>query len=456
MLYYLVKFMAITAIKTFFNKISAENVENISKDTPIVFAANHPNTMMDPIIIGYTCRKKLYFFAKSTLFNNPISGWFLKRMQLVPVYRKQDNPTLMHKNESTFTKGFEILSKGNAFLIFPEGISTGDRILSEIKTGAARIGLGAECENNWNLGVKIIPVGLNYSRAIKFRSDVSARFGKPILLSEYRRLYEEDETEAVYQVTNQIETALSKLTINLQDLEMQEIVEALETIYKQELAVDLGMEIKDKAEDFSITKGLINAVEWYFENDPDRVEKFKAMLSKYLRILKRLHIKDEFLDPTTESINLWERFKALSYLIVLFPLYLYGLINNVIPYKFPRWYTKHFVKYKSEIAPWKMVSGTAIFLVYYPIEIIIVAMLTGSFLWTLLYALSLVPSGNFVLKYLQRVRDYRQHLRFLSIFYRKRPLIYELIKQRQEIIDFLNNCKTEYMEAVNIPLPKHS
>ena len=64
MLYYLVKFMAITAIKTFFNNISAENVENISKDTPIVFAANHPNTMMDPIIIGYTCRKNYIFLLK--------------------------------------------------------------------------------------------------------------------------------------------------------------------------------------------------------------------------------------------------------------------------------------------------------------------------------------------------------------------------------------------------------
>lgn len=450
MLYYLVKFMAITAIKTFFNKISAENVENISKDTPIVFAANHPNTMMDPIIIGYTCRKKLYFFAKSTLFNNPISGWFLKRMQLVPVYRKQDNPTLMHKNESTFTKGFEILSKGNAFLIFPEGISTGDRILSEIKTGAARIGLGAECENNWNLGVKIIPVGLNYSKAIKFRSDVSARFGKPILLSEFRSLYEQDATEAVHQVTNQIEAALSKLTITLKDLETQEIVEALETIYKQELAVDLGLEIKNKADDFSVTKGLINAVEWYFEHDIDRVATFKAMLSKYLRFLDRLHIKDEFLDPSTGSAGFWERFKALSYLIILFPVYLYGLINNIIPYKFPRWYTRHFVKHKSEVAPWKMISGFAVFLIYYPIEILIFASITGSTFWTILYILSLIPSGNFVLKYLKRVRDYRQHLRFLSVFYRKRTLIYDLIKQRAQIIEFLNTCKKEYMTAVGL------
>jgi hypothetical protein len=97
-----------------------------------------------------------------------------------------------------------------------------------------------------------------------------------------------------------------------------------------------------------------------------------------------------------------------------------------------------------------MVSGMIIFLIYYPIEIIIFASFTGSFILTLLYALSLIPSGNFVLKYIERVRIYRQHLRFLSVFYRKRTLIYDLIKQRTEIIEFLNTCKKEYMTAVGL------
>jgi 1-acyl-sn-glycerol-3-phosphate acyltransferase len=450
MLYYLVKIMSITAIKTFFNKISAENVENISDDTPIIFTANHPNTMMDPIIIGYGCNRKLHFFAKSTLFENALGGWILKKIQIVPIYRKQDNPSDMKKNEDTFSSGYDILRHNKAFLIFPEGISTGDRKLSQIKTGAARIGFGAEAHNNWGLGVQIIPVGLNYSDSVKFRSNVSARFGHPIHLSKFKDDYERNEKEAVTKVTEQIETALSKLTINLKDLEMQEIVEALETIYKQELAIDLGLETEKKADDFSVTKGLINAVEWYYENKPKQVEEFKGMLNRYQRFLSRLQIKDEFLDPSSSGISFIERVKALSFLVFTSPLYIYGLINNVVPYKFPRWYATHFAKQQSEVAPWKMVSGMIIFLIYYPIEIIIFASFTGSFILTLLYALSLIPSGNFVLKYIERVRIYRQHLRFLSVFYRKRTLVYDLIKQRTEIIDFLNTCKAEYMPTVGL------
>ncbi len=454
MLYALVKGMAVTSVKTFFNTIQAEHVDTIPKDEPIIFTSNHPNTMMDPIVIGYTCRKKLYFFAKSTLFKNPIAGWFLKRMNIVPVYRKQDDPKKMHRNEETFRKGFDILKQNKSFLIFPEGVSTGDRVLSEIKTGAARIGLGSEKENGWNLGVKIIPVGLNYSHAVQFRSDVLVRYGKPIVLADYRDLYEADEMEAVHQLTTQIETALSKLTITVKDLEMQEIVEALETIYKQELASDLGMEIKDKSEDFSVTKGLINAVEWYYSNQPKKTEIFTKMLHKYQRILYRLKIKDEFLDPNQASISFAKRVWVLSYFVLLSPVFLFGVIANIIPYKFPRWYAEHFVKYKAEIASWKMVTGTSVFLIFYSIEILLFYLLSQSVLWTILFIFSLIPSGNFVLKYNQKVRDYRQHLRFISVFYRKRNLIYELIKQRQELIDFLNTCKKEYMDAVILPESK--
>lgn len=452
MLFYIVKLMAITAIKTFFNKISADNVDYIDQNKPIIFAANHPNTMMDPMVIGYTCNRKLHFFAKSTLFDNPINKWFLNKIQIVPVYRKQDDASKMDKNEETFSRGYELLKQNKAFLIFPEGISTGERLLSQIKTGAARIGFGAESQNDWQLGVQIIPVGLNYTNAIKFRSDVSTRFGQPIHLSDYKEIFEQEEKEAVSRVTEQIETALSKLTINLQDLEMQEIVEALETIYKQELAVDLGLEIENKADDFSVTKGLINAVEWYYENEKEKVEKFKTKLYRYQQFLNRLQIKDEFLDPSSGSVSYWERIKALSFIILMFPIYLYGVINNIIPYKFPRWYARHFVSIKAQLAPWKMAIGTIVFLIYYPIEIIIFASITGSISWTVIYALSLIPSGNFVLQYINRVRAYRQHLRFLSIFYKKRTLVYELIKQRSKIIEFLNTCKKEYMTKVGLEM----
>lgn len=440
-------------MRTFFSQVTPQHKEHIPAHGPVIFAANHPNTMMDPLVIVNTCGRKLHFFAKSTLFNRPFNRWFLNSLQLVPLHRQQDNPAEMVKNVDAFSKGYQILKDGSAFLIFPEGISTGDRILSKIKTGAARICFGAEKGNNWELGTTIIPVGLSYSNAVKFRSDVIVRFGQPIRVADYRHAYEADEFEAVHQLTSQIETALSKLTINLKDLAVAEIVSALETIYKKELMLDLGMDMENKSDEFSATKGLVYAVEWYFENRPDKVEELSAMLKRYLHHLDRLKLKDEYLDPAGESASTWDRAKVLLYIVVGFPLYLYGLVNNVVPYKFPRWFAKHFARAKAEIAPTKLMAGTGIFLIYYPLEIALVSYLTESVPWTILYTLTLVPSGNFVLDYSHRFRDYRQHLRFLSIFYKKRELMYKLIEQRQTLIQYIDETKDAYMKIVGLDTP---
>ncbi len=451
MLYFFIKLISLTGIRIFFNRISSQHTEHIPKRGPVIFACNHPNTMMDPLIVGQACQRQLHFFAKATLFNHPISKWFLTKLQLVPVYRRQDNPKETAKNVDAFSKGYNILKNEGAFLIFPEGISTGDRTLSKIKTGAARIGLGAEANNNWSLNSVIVPVGLSYSNAVKFRSDVIIRFGKPIHISQYKLDYLQDEYETVHQLTDQIETALSNLTTNLKDLAVEEIVSALELIYKKELMMDLKMDTENKIDEFSVTKGLVNAVEWYFENRPDKVEIFQHMLHRYLHHLDRLKLKDEYLNPATKSASTSERIKAVAFIIFGFPFYIYGLINNVIPYKFPRWFAKNFARAKAEIAPTKLLAGTGIFLIFYTLEISTVALFTDSLVWTIVYSLTLIPSGNFVLKYIHRVRQYRQHLRFLSIFYRKRNLMYNIIRERQALVKYINEAKDQYMSIINIP-----
>jgi hypothetical protein len=304
--------------------------------------------------------------------------------------------------------------------------------------------------NNWKLNISLVPVGLSYSNAVKFRSDVIVRYGKPIDLKSYRKVYDADKVSAVQQLTEQIETALSKLTTNVNDLAFEKIVNALELIYKKELMVDLGLDIENKTDDFSATKGLVHAVEWYCENRPDEVEEFEGMLDRYQNRLDLLKLKDEFLDPASGSITMAERIKVISYIILGFPVYLYGLINNVIPYKFPRWYAKNFVRDKSVIAPTKLITGMGIFIIFYSIQIFLFTFFSGNTLLTIFYIFTLVPSGNFVLSYIHQVRNYRQHLRFLSIFYRKRIIMYELIEERQTLIQYLNNAKEAYMKIEGI------
>ena len=91
-----------------------------------------------------------------------------------------------------------------------------------------------------------------------------------------------------------------------------------------------------------------------------------------------------------------------------------------------------------------------VFIIYYFIEIIIFAIVTNNVLFTILYSLSLIPSGNFVLSYIYQIRKYRQHLRFLTVFYQKRNIVYQIIEERQKLIKYINEAKDEYMRIENI------
>ena len=111
MLYSILKLIATASVRTFFRRISSQNVDHIPTKGPVIFVCNHPNTMIDPLLVGISCKRKLFFFAKSTLFKGKISSWLLPKLQLIPVYRKQDDPSQTNKNTDTFTMGYKILEQ---------------------------------------------------------------------------------------------------------------------------------------------------------------------------------------------------------------------------------------------------------------------------------------------------------------------------------------------------------
>ena len=97
-----------------------------------------------------------------------------------------------------------------------------------------------------------------------------------------------------------------------------------------------------------------------------------------------------------------------------------------------------------------MMYGMVFFIVYYGFGIGIVWYLTRGLLWVGIFTISLIPSGNFALYYSKSINKYRQHVKFLSIFYQKRSIIFQIIEERMTIMRFLQNAKDEYLESVQL------
>ena len=197
----------------------------------------------------------------------------------------------------------------------------------------------------------------------------------------------------------------------------------------------------DKNDDFLTSKLLTDAVQRYNENDPLLVEEFREKLNAYLGLLRKLDIRDEFLDPARQEAQNWRKTKTIIFLLLGSPLLIWGLITNYIPYKVPRMLVDLDKTHSSEMASWKLAYGFIMFIIYYGISAMIIWEITSEITFTILFLLSLIPSGNFALYYSKSLVKYRQHLKFLSVFYKKRTIIFDAIKQRVELLQFIEDSK---------------
>jgi glycerol-3-phosphate O-acyltransferase / dihydroxyacetone phosphate acyltransferase len=446
MLYGILKILMRSTIKVFFRSITVKNSEAIPGEGPVIILANHPSTFMDPIVIASVINRKVFFLGKGELFRGTFAKWLLPKLNIIPVYRKQDDPTLMSKNADTFKKCFEHLENGGAILIFPEGVSITERKLKPVKTGAARIALGAEARNDFKLGVKIINIGLNYADPHKFNRDLFINIKEPIQVERYAQTFVADEFKAAEELTEEIRTQLEDIIISIQDTRVDELVRNIETLYKYNLKKARGVSGNDTETDFSITRNIVKAVTYYSETDPDYVASIEQRIKNYLEHLKELNLDDEDLSRNkTNKSFIGTNIRALFFLIAGFPFYVYGLINNFLPFEIPGLLADKIAKSKDFRGAIGMVLGMFTFLIFDSIQIYLVHYFFQNMIITVLYAVSLPLSGFFTYYYWHRLDQIRAKWLLLSLFFKRSTAIANLIAERENIISEFDKKRADFL-----------
>ncbi|MGE5126940.1 MAG: 1-acyl-sn-glycerol-3-phosphate acyltransferase [Betaproteobacteria bacterium] len=167
------------ATHVFFRQVSRTGLERLPGDAPVVLVANHNNSVVDSFLLLGLPGPRPTLLAKSTLFSHPAMGPLLALAGALPVYRRSDPGVDVTRNRGTFERCQAVLAGCGRVALFPEGTShnAGGRL--PLKTGAARIALGAEVARG-PLGLRVVPVALRYEHKERFRSRVWLYVGKPI------------------------------------------------------------------------------------------------------------------------------------------------------------------------------------------------------------------------------------------------------------------------------------
>ncbi|MBX2842375.1 MAG: lysophospholipid acyltransferase family protein [Flammeovirgaceae bacterium] len=447
MIYAFLKLIVKIALRIFFKEISINNKQFIPKKGPVIVVANHPNTFMDPMLIAAILPQQVHFLANATVFGrSKLQHWvFNKILHMIPVFRKQDvKPGIKPNNKAVFSKCFEFLAEKGTLLIFPEGTSYLERRLREIKTGTARIALGAEKENDFDLDLKILGIGLNYSDGRRFRSKVILNIDEPISVASYKEEYLEDEYSTVKKLTEEIRQRLEKHLILTRNEEEDKLVYAIEKIFK--FTILEGADISKKEQDFVVNKEITNAINYFEEKNPGRLDTIKLNIEKYFIDIERLKLNDEVFTQKNLSGSIFLKgLKALLYLVFGLPFYLFGLINNYLPYIIPSKAANKITKDVEYLAPIMMVIGIFTYTFFYTLQIYFCHHLFQSVWVTFIYGISLPVSGFFVIHYWNFLIHSRKNLRLLTIFNKRKDIICNLVEQRKSLFNLIKETKEEYL-----------
>jgi 1-acyl-sn-glycerol-3-phosphate acyltransferase len=434
-------------VRRFFRKIQVAGTENIPTG-PVIFAINHPNNFVDSMLVGYAIERKIHYLATAQLFRNKLLSLFLQNVGVIPVYRKQDDASHGEKNISTFQACYEILEKGGAIGIYPEGTTHSEPRVRRIKTGAARIAL--ESEKLHHPGVVLVPVGLNFSVRKSFRSEVVVNIGAPIAVAPYLEKYSAQPVETVELLTEKLQQALENEVIHIDQPEMDRLVKEIEEIYKGELIRDLA-EIrgvsKAEVDSFRLSKRLVAGIEFFNQKDPDLIRKLHADIHIYKSRLKKVKIHDDLIKKMAENPTTYRRFLLrIILMIITLPIGLWGAINHFLPYRLSRFFTRKIAKRETDYATVRILSGIVLYSLFYGVQIYFVLRRYG-LIPASVYGLTLPMFGAFAYYYKEKFRVMRDDFKSFFVLITRKSLLKNLIHQRERLINTMDEAKEEYLRA---------
>ncbi|MCJ1354234.1 MAG: hypothetical protein MMC33_004221 [Icmadophila ericetorum] len=190
---------------------------------------------------------------------------------------------------------FDRLNQGGCVCIFPEGGSHDRTELLPLKAGVAIMALGSLAANP-DSGLKIIPCGMNYFHAHKFRSRAVVEFGAPIEVPrELVNMYRDGERrEATRQLLEIIYQSLVAVTVTSPDYETLMLIQAARRLYNptgKKLPLPLVVELNRR-----LVKGYT-----HYKDDP-RIIGLKKAVNDYNKQLWRIGLRDHQVEYAKFSV----------------------------------------------------------------------------------------------------------------------------------------------------------
>jgi 1-acyl-sn-glycerol-3-phosphate acyltransferase len=408
--YPLLRAIAGVALRWFYRDIQVEGLVRIPRQRPLLLVVNHPNALVDALLVVWLVPRRILITAKATIFRNPLGGALLRWLGVVPLRRASDeaqqggSPSPA-RNKETFRAVYDALRGNGTVLIFPEGKSHDEPSLAPLKTGAARMALYAQEAGNVG-DLAIVPIGLTFERKEAPRTRVLVQIGEPIILSSWRA---PPGVQAADALTAEIDARLRAVTLNYPTIDdatravrLASLVAALFEQVPSIGVVDRGLGVE-----MAIAR-RIDELSIRLRDADDALRRQADQLVQRLDAVERVAANH---GVVIEDVGIsLERRRALRFilregwlLLVGGPIAIWGRVNHWLPFSAARLIAMRGIDSAADPAMRTLVAGTAFVALTYLAQSALVAALCGPTV-ALAYLISLPVAADINFSLSDRLR----------------------------------------------------
>ncbi len=425
--------------KSYFRNFSVKNLHRVPADKAVIFAPNHQNALMDALSIVVSNKQQAVFIARADIFKNPVISRILTFLKIIPMYRMRDGAVNLKKNEEIFNLTLRILRKNKTqIVIFPEGNHGDKRRLRPLVKGIFRMAFRVQEDYGDKPGVMLQPVGLDYGHYQNFGSTLLVNYGEPFDISEYYTVYRENPAVGINRLRERLSGEMKKYMIHIEPEEYYDLYMDLRRVYNDRMRQRVNIKGKSLYDRFRADKKMIELLEKYRERDTGKLDNMNVLMKQYRHGVSDLNLRDWVFRKKKYSLLLLT-LEGLG-LVLLFPLFVLGLINNYIPYKVPSFTIKNIkdAQFHSSV---KYGAGLIIVLLYY-LLLMILAIIFIRPLWLMpVYILTIPFTGHFAFRYAVRWKKLLGRFRYAILVKRGNRKILDLQKIRNDITGIMDEIQ---------------
>ncbi|MCI0744977.1 MAG: 1-acyl-sn-glycerol-3-phosphate acyltransferase [Verrucomicrobia subdivision 3 bacterium] len=421
-------------VRLYYSRIEISGTTRIPSNGPVLFVANHANSLIDPVVIGIVAGRPVHFLAKAPLFQIPVFGRVLFALGMVPAFRAIDDASQVGRNAQSLSKAAGFLTKGEAVGIFPEGKSHDLLKLEQVRTGAARMALQGMDAGASEL--VIVPLGINYERKERFRSAIWVKVGEPIAVRKWREQNPAEARQQVRLLTSEIDQRLKAAVIHLSEPDWEPLLDTLEAFHPPARATPVARVMQRKR--------IADAMNHFWTVDRPRAQALAKRAGDF-----RARLAELKLAPRANVLHFqgWRLSLRLGWEAVLmdigFLFVLVGTLHHLIPFLVVRGIARLMQSGRSIIALSRLAIGLPIYFAWY--GLVWWCMARYFLPWVAWAWLIPMPvAGLLALKYWWRVRD-TSGVWWREIFLLFSPVSLETLRsERRALGEQLRDAGDEY------------